>query len=52
MAAYAAAKQLDPQFVVNFPQWALDAMSYGSVAFGIAAFVARGIDQPNLRNKP
>lgn len=52
MAAYAAAKTLDPLFVAHFPQWTLDVLSYGSVVFGVAAFIARGIDQPNLRNKP
>lgn len=49
MAAYAAARGFDPRFVVHFPQWLLDLLAYGSVAFGIAAFVARGIDQPALR---
>lgn len=52
MAAYAAAKALDPAFVLHFPQWLLDVLAYGSVVFGTAAFIARGIDQPKLRNKP
>lgn len=52
MAAYAAAKSFDPRFVEHFPQWILDMLAYGSVVFGTAAFIARGVDQPNLRNKP
>lgn len=48
MAAYATARNFDPVFVAHFPTWIIDALSYGSVIFGVAAFIARGIDQPNL----
>lgn len=55
MAAYATARNFDPVFVAHFPVWITDALAYGSVVFGVAAFISRGIDQPSLaknRNNP
>lgn len=51
MAAYATARNFDPVFVAHFPGWIINTLSYGSVVFGVAAFIARGIDQPSLNKK-
>lgn len=49
LAAYAAAKAFGAEVVQHVPQWSLDVLIYGSMAFTFASVVSRGLDQPKLR---
>jgi hypothetical protein len=52
LAAWGAANAIDPRLVRHFPQWTLDALSFGSVIFSTAAVLARAVAQPRLQPPP
>lgn len=51
LGAYATARAIDPTVVAGIPQWALTALTVGSMAGIFASILARGVKQSKLSEK-